>query len=169
MLRISKGHSVLWPLFCRITFGPARVIELGGSEMLAAAISPQESAGRNCLGALRAMCASWGVQRREKISGNWRDRSVAILQELLTNAVCLAAAQYLAASPENTGPEQGGAAEHASPGSCGTVAAEHVAPDVLSASTGRGSLDESTEASNAIQGPAKKAKTVPVSWAQLEH
>ena len=51
----------------------------------------------------------------------------------------------------------------------GTGTAEHVVPDLLSASTGRGSPDESTEASNATQGPAKKAKTVPVSWAQLEH
>ena len=83
-----------------------------GSEILAAAISLQESTGRNRLGALRAMCTSWGVQRREKVSGKWKDRSVATLQELLTNAVCLAAAQYSAASPTNAGPEQRGAAEH---------------------------------------------------------
>ena len=115
------------------------------------------------------MCTSWGVQRREKISGKWKNRSVGTLQELLTNSVCLAAEQYLAASQENTAPEQRGAAEHEPSVSSGIGAAEHVAPDVLSASTGRGSLDESTEASCATQGPAKKAKTVPVSWAQLEH
>ena len=51
----------------------------------------------------------------------------------------------------------------------GTGAAEHVAPDVLSASTGRGSPDESAEAINATQGPAKKANTVTLSWAQLGH
>ena len=105
---------------------------------------------------------------QEKISGKWKNRNVATLQELLTNTVSLAAAQYLAASPENTAPKQRGAAEHASPGSSGTGAAEHMAPDVVSASTARSSPDESTKASNATQGPAKKAKTVPVSWAQLE-
>ena len=51
----------------------------------------------------------------------------------------------------------------------GTGAAEHVVPDLLSASTGRGSPDESAEAINATQGPAKKAKTVTLSWAQLGH
>ena len=140
-----------------------------GSEILAAAITLRDSTGRDRKQAWRAMCTAWGVQRQESVSGKWKDRSVATLQELLTNAVCLAAAQYLAASPENTGPEQRGAAEHEPSVSSGTGAAEHVAPDVLSASTGRGSPDESTEASNATQGPAKKAKTVPVSWAQLEH
>ena len=83
-----------------------------GSEILAGAISLQESTGRDRLGALRAMCTSLGAQRREKVSGKWKDRSVATLQELLTNAVCLAAAQYSAASPTNAGPEQRGAAEH---------------------------------------------------------
>ena len=176
-----------------------------GSEILAAAISLQESTGRSLKEALHAMCIAWGVQRQEKISGKWKNRSVATLQELLTNAVCSAAAQYFAASPDNTTPEQRGAAEHgpsvssgtgaaehvapdvlsactkntspehrgaaehASPVSSGAGAAEHVAPDVLSASTGRSSPAESAEASNATQGPAKKAKTVPVSWAQLEH
>ena len=139
-----------------------------GSKILAAAISLQDSTGRVRLGMLRAMCTSWGVQRREKISGKWKDRNVATLQELLTSTICLAAAQYLAASPENTAPEQRGAAEHASPGFSGTGAAEHVFSDVPSASTCRNSPDESTKASNATQGPAKKAKTVPVSWAQLE-
>ena len=93
-----------------------------GSEILAAATALQDSTGRDRLGALRAMCTSWGVQRREKTSGTWKDRNVATLQELLTNAVCLASEQYLAASPENTGPEQRGAAEHASPVSSGTGA-----------------------------------------------
>ena len=140
-----------------------------GSEILAAATALQDSTGHDRLGVLRAMCTSWGVQRREKTSGKWKNRNVATLQELLTNAVCSAATQYLAASPKNTGPEQRGAAEHEPSVSRRTGAAEHVAPDVLSASTGRGSPDESTEASDATQGPAKKAKTVPVSWAQLEH
>ena len=83
-----------------------------GSKMLAAAISLQKSKGRSRLGALRAMCTSLGVQRREKASGKLKDRTVGTLQELLTNAVCLAAAQYSAASPTNAGPEQRGAAEH---------------------------------------------------------
>ena len=139
-----------------------------GSEILAAAISLQESTGRSLKEALHAMCTAWGVQRRENISGKWKNRSVATLQELLTNSVCLAAAQYLAASPENTGQEQRGAAEHELSVCSGAGAAEHVAPDVPSASTGRVSPDESTEASNATQGPAKKAKTVPTTWAQLE-
>jgi hypothetical protein len=139
-----------------------------GSEILAAAISLQDSTGRDRLGALRAMFTSWRVQRREKTSGKWKDRKVATLQELLTNAVSSAAAQYLAASQENTAPEQRGAAEHASPGFSGTGASEHVVSDVLSVSTKRSSPDESAKAINATQGPAEKAKTVPVSWAQLE-
>ena len=140
-----------------------------GSEILAAAITLRDSTGRDRKQALRAMCTAWGVQRQEKDSGKWKDRSVAALHGLLTNAVCSAATQLLAASPENTGPEQRGAAEHEPSVFSSTGAAEHVAPDVFSASTGRGSLDESTEASDATQGPAKKAKTMPVSWAQLEH
>ena len=144
-------------------------LDVRGSEILAAAISLQKSTGRSLKEALHAMATSWGVQRQEKISGKWKNRSVATLQELLINAVCSAAAQYLAASPENTTPEQRGAAEHEPSDSSCTGAAEHVVPDVLSASTGRGSPAASTEASNATQGPAKKAKTVPVSWAQLEH
>ena len=129
-----------------------------GSEILAAAISLQDSTGRSRLGMLRAMCSSWKVHGQEKMSGKWKDRNVATLQELLTNVVSLAAAQYLSTSPENTAPKQRCAAEHASPGSSGTGAAEQVTPDVLSASTGRDSPDESTKASNATQGPAKKAK-----------
>ena len=101
-----------------------------GSEILAAATSLQESTGRSLLPTLRAMCASWGVQRREKIAGKWKDRSVVTLHELLNNSVCLAASQYLAASQENV--DSDGAAEH--------LAA--VAED------------------NATQGPAKKPKTV---------
>ena len=83
-----------------------------GSEILAAATVLQDSTGRDRLGVLRAMCTSWGVQRREKTSGKWKDRSAATLQDLLTNAVCSATTQYLAAPPDNTGPEQRGAAEH---------------------------------------------------------
>ena len=66
----------------------------------------------------------------------------------------------------NTGPEHRGAAENASSVSSVIGAAEHVAADVTSASTGRGSPDECTEEDNATQGPAKKPKTV-LSWAQL--
>ena len=84
-------------------------------------------------------------------------------------AAALTKGDVLSACTKNTGPEQRGAAEHASPVSSGAGAAEHVAADMLSASTGRVSPDESTEANNATHGPAKKAKTVPVSWAQLEH
>ena len=86
-----------------------------GSEILAAAISLQESTGRPRLGALRATCTSWGVQRQEKVSGKWKDRNVATLQELLTNAVCLAAAQCSAASPTNAGPEQYGRGDKTTP------------------------------------------------------
>ena len=87
-----------------------------GSEILAAAITLRDSKGRSLKEALFAMCTPWGVQRREKISGKWKNRSVATLQELLTNAVCLAAAQYLAAlcSPRVICLD-GGAAEHTAP------------------------------------------------------
>ena len=64
------------------------------------------------------------------------------------------------ASPENANQEQRGAAEHEPFVSSGIGAAEHVPPDVLPASTRGGSPDESTEASNANQGLAEKAKTV---------
>ena len=113
-----------------------------GSEILAAATSLQESTGRSLRDTLRAMCASWGVQRREKIAGKWKDRSVGTLHELLNNSVCLAASQYLAR----------GAVENASSVSSVNGAAEHVAADVTSASTGRASPDECTEEDNATPG-----------------
>ena len=81
-----------------------------------------------------ATLTAWGVKRQEKVSGQWKKGNIATLQEHLTNAVCLAAAQYLVTSAENTCPEQRGAAEHASPGTSGTGAAKHVPPDVILAS-----------------------------------
>ena len=65
------------------------------SKILAAAITLRDSTGRDRLPAMRAMCTAWGVSRREKIRGQWKDRTLATLQELLTNAVCLAAVQFL--------------------------------------------------------------------------
>ena len=91
-----------------------------GSEILAAAITLRDSTGRDRKQALRAMCTAWGVQRQEKISGKWKDRNVTTLQELLTNVVCLAVGQCLAAAPDHTYPEQHRVAEHVSPGSSGT-------------------------------------------------
>ena len=66
-----------------------------GSEILAAAITLRDSTGRDRKRALRAMCAAWGVQRQESVSGKWKDRSVATLHKLLTNAVCSAAIHCL--------------------------------------------------------------------------
>ena len=130
-----------------------------GREILAAAIRLRDCTGRERLGTLRAMCTTWGVQRQDKSSGKPKERPCAALDELLTNAVCSAAAQFLHAS------EQRGAAEQVAPAllsaestGSGAGAAEHV--PTASSSTGRQSPDASTEAR-----PAKKAKTT---WAQLD-
>ena len=98
-----------------------------GPEILAAAITLRDSPGHQTL---RAMCRVWCVQRQERVSGKWKDRSVATLHGLLTCSVCMAAARWHPEAPRQTeqmssgssmsGPEHRGVTEHVSPGCSAT-------------------------------------------------
>ena len=127
-----------------------------GSEILAAAITLRDSTGRDRLQSLRNMCRVWCVQRQEKVSGKWKNRSVATLHGLLTCSVCTAAARWHPEVPRQTerlsvsshassgssgaGPEHRGVTEHVSPGCSSTGRQqsgkkergdpEHVVPDL---------------------------------------
>ena len=59
--------------------------------------------GRNRVSALRVMCSAWGVDRREKSSGKWKDRTLTTLEVDLRKSVCSAAAQW---TPKPIGPHQ---------------------------------------------------------------
>ena len=120
---------------------------------LKAAVTLRDSTGRDRLPVMRQMCTVWGLSRREKIHGQWKDRTLATLQELLSNAVCLAATRWQAEQPIQT-------KQRGDP--------DHTAPDPVK-----------REASPSEAGAAKKAQTdtadtVPssgnsgLSWAQLE-
>ena len=95
-----------------------------GSEILAAAITLRDACaefglwGRGCKHSLRAMCRVWFVQRKERVSGKWKDRSVATLHGLLTCSVCTAAARWHPEAPRQT--EHRGVTEHVSPGCSAT-------------------------------------------------
>ena len=67
-----------------------------GSKVLAGAVTLRDSTGRDRLPVMRQMCTVWDVSRRENIYGQWKDHTLATLQELLTNAVCLAATRWQA-------------------------------------------------------------------------
>ena len=102
-----------------------------GSEILAAAITLRDSTGRDRKQSLRAMCRVWCVQRQERVSGKWKDRSVATLHGLLTCSVCMAAARWHPEAPRQT--EQLSVSSHASSGSSGAGpehrgVTEHVSP-----------------------------------------
>ena len=75
-----------------------------GTDILAAATTLRDSMGRDRHDALRSMCSAWGVDRREKISGKWKNRRLPVLEALLKDSVCLAAARW---QPNSHGqPEQ---------------------------------------------------------------
>ena len=75
-----------------------------GTDILAAATTLRDSMGRDRANALRSMCNAWGVERREKISGKWKNRRLPVLEAELNDSVCLAAAQW---QPNSHGqPEQ---------------------------------------------------------------
>ena len=65
-----------------------------GTDILAAATTLRDSMGRDRANALRSMCNAWGVDRREKISGKWKNRSLRVLEPLLKDSVCLTAALW---------------------------------------------------------------------------
>ncbi len=88
-----------------------------GSEILAAAITLRDLTASSCKHSLRAMCTVWFVQRKERVSGKWKDRSVATLHGLLTCSVCTAAARWHPEAPRRT--EQLSVSSHASSGSSG--------------------------------------------------
>ena len=83
-----------------------------GQQVLAAAITLRDSSGRDRSTALRHMTSTWGVIRRVKIEGKWKDRPLAIVASELETAVCLAAAQWQP-EPAGEGAAQRGVSEHA--------------------------------------------------------
>ena len=70
-----------------------RVLDERGQEILEAAITLRDASGRDRATALRLMTSSWGVNRRVKIEGKWKDRPLATVASELETAVCKAAAQ----------------------------------------------------------------------------
>ena len=65
-----------------------------GEEILAAAISLRDATGRDRKQSLQGMCSSWGVLRREKISGKWKNRALALVDTELQQKVCAAAERW---------------------------------------------------------------------------
>ena len=65
-----------------------------GMGILAAATTLRDSTGRDRVNALRSMCRAWGVGRQEKIAGKWKNRGLPVLESLLNESVCLAAARW---------------------------------------------------------------------------
>ena len=82
-----------------------------GKDILAAAITLRDSTGRDRKAALHSMCRAWSVDRREKIDGKWKNRGMAVLETLLSEAVCMAAARWQ--SNRHGQMEQRGVPEHA--------------------------------------------------------
>ena len=92
-----------------------------GMDILAAATTLRDSTGRDRVNALRSMCRAWGVGRRQKIAGQWKDRGLPVLESLLYESVCLAAARWQRNLHGQT--EQRGVSEHAA-----SKTAKHDAP-----------------------------------------
>ena len=59
----------------------------------------RDSRERDRKDALRLMCKAWGVDRRHKIDGKWKDRNTSAVDAELTEAVCFAAAQWKPGPP----------------------------------------------------------------------
>ena len=58
-----------------------------GMSILAAATTLRDCTGRGRANALRSMCSAWGVNRRQKIAGQWKDRGLPVLESLLNESV----------------------------------------------------------------------------------
>ena len=137
-----------------------------GQEVLAAAITLRDASGRDRATALRLMTYSWGVNRRVKIEGKWKDRPLATLASEIETAVCLAAAKWQPRSAgeraeQHVAPEHGdraeqrGVAEHA-PATSSTMV-------LTDDRRGAGRTDQAAhgrdDPSPSEVGPAKKART----------
>ena len=121
-----------------------------GKDILAAATTLRDSRGHARLNALRLMSKPWGVDRREKIYGKWKERSLATVASELGTAVCLAAARWRPKPDGQT--EQRGVPEHAS-SSSGSMAANPEQP------SGAANEAEAKEAPGAsTERCAKKAR-----------
>ena len=92
-----------------------------GKDILAAATTLRDSTGRDRKNALRSMCRAWCVDRQEKIAGKWKNRGLPVLETLLKESVCLAAARWQPNLHGQT--EQRGVPEHAA-----SETAQHDAP-----------------------------------------
>ena len=143
-----------------------RDLDERGQEILEAAITLRDASGRDRATALRRLSSSWGVNRRVKIEGKWKDRPLATVASEIETAVCLAAAKWQRRSAgegaeQHDAPEHGdraeqrGVAEHA-PATSSTM----VLTDDRS---GAGRTDQAAhgrdDPSPSEVGPAKKART----------
>ena len=117
-----------------------------GKDILAAAITLRDSTGRDRKAALRSMCRAWSVDRQEKIDGKWKDRGMAELENLLSEAVCMAAARWQSNVHGQT--EQRGVPEHAS-----LETAQYDAPSVGEEVQERGVEEHATASSSSTVPP----------------
>ena len=86
-------------------------IDKRGQDVLAAAITLRDSSGRDRATALRLMTSTWGVDRRVKIEGKWKERPLTTVASELETAICLAAATWQP-PPAGEGAEQHDGPEH---------------------------------------------------------
>ena len=79
------------------------------TDILAAATILRDSTGRDRLESLRQMCGStWGVSRRIKICGKWKNRPINAVEKDLEAAVCNAAARW---KPQSGAEDSAGVSE----------------------------------------------------------
>ena len=143
-----------------------RDIDKRGQDVLAAAITLRDCSGLGRQTALRLMTSTWGVDRRVKIEGKWKERLLTTVASELETAICLAAATWQP-PPAGEGAEQHDAPEH-DDGSEQRGVAEH-APATSSTMvltddrSGAGRTDQVAhgrdDPSPSEVGPAKKART----------
>ena len=124
-----------------------------GAKILAAAITLRDSRGCERTHALRLMCSGdWGVNLQEKIDGKWKDLSLPMIDAALSNAVCLAAAQW---QPEPRGQtEQRGVPEHVT-----SEAAQHDAPNTGKGFQQRGVAEHASASSSNVAPPDGRSGT----------
>ena len=80
------------------------------TDILAAATILRDSTGRDRLESQRQMCGStWGVSRRVKIGGKWKNRPINTVEKDLEAAVCNAAARW---KPQSGAEDSAGASEY---------------------------------------------------------
>ena len=118
----------------------------GTRTFFAVATTLRHSTGRDRLDALRSMCRQWGVDRQEKIDGKWKNRGMAELENLLSEAVCMAAARWQSNVHGQT--EQRGVPEHAS-----LETAEYDVPSVGEEVQKRGVAEHATASSSSTVPP----------------